>query len=410
MAVITRMTRAWNAFRNGTPLTTNVNGTPSTVTSSSSLGSMNAIPHKQTLRYFNDKTIIGSIYNRIAIDAAGIEVRHTELDELGRYKKDVDSGLSLCFTYQANLDQAPRAFQQDAFATMIDKGVAVIVPVDTERDAESGEIVNIKTMRVGEIVSWHPKHVKVNLYNEAVGYREQITLQKNQVAIVENPFYSVMNEPSSTVQRLSRKLQLLDVVDEQSSSGKLDLIIQLPYVVKTEARRLQAQKRASDIEFQLKGSQYGIAYTDGTEKITQLNRPAENNLLTQVEYLIKLLHSQLGITEEIMNGKADEATMLNYYNRTIEPILDAYVQAIQRSLVGPVTTERRHKVSYFKNPFKFVPLTTLADIADKFSRNEILSPNEIRGFLGLAPSTDPKADQLNNSNMPQAPSQAVEAA
>jgi len=400
LAIKNRMTRAWNAFRSGTQLTTNVNNGSPSLGFGSFLGNSSSIPHRQTTRYYNDKTIISSIYNRIAIDAAGIEIRNTKLDALNRYKEDVVSGLTDCFTLEANLDQAPRAFQQDIVATMIDKGVAAIVPVDKEISDEDGTLVDIFTLRVGEIVNWYPKHVRVSLYNETKGFREEIVLEKRSIAIVENPFYSVMNEPSSTLQRLSRKLQLLDVVDEQSSSGKLDLIIQLPYVIKSEARRLQAEKRSKDIEFQLKGSQYGIAYTDGTEKITQLNRPAENNLLAQIDRLIALLYSQLGITEEIMNGTADEKTMLNYYNRTIEPILDAIIQAEQRAFIGADGTKKKQKIQYFKNPFKFVPLTTLADIADKFSRNEILAPNEIRGFLGLPPSKDPKADQLNNSNMP----------
>jgi len=299
------------------------------------------------------------------------------------------------------MDQAPRAFRQDIVMTLFDKGVAALVPVDTTVNPNTNEMIDIYTLRVGEIITWYPKHVRVSVYNEKSGKREEVLLAKRFVAIVENPLYTVMNEPNSTLQRLIRKLSLLDAVDEQSSSGKLDLIIQLPYVIKSEARRQQAEARRQDIELQLKGSQYGIAYTDGTEKITQLNRPAENNLLKQIEYLTNMLYGQLGITEEVMNGTADEKAMINYFNRTIEPIVEAIVQAMQRSFLGPVGTLEQERISYFKDPFKLVPISEIAEIADKFTRNEIFSSNEIRGFMGIQPSDDPKADKLVNSNMPQ---------
>lgn len=336
------------------------------------------------------------------MDVAGIEIRHIELDEIGRYSKDVDSELNRCFTLEANIDQSPRAFRQDIVGTLFDEGSAAIVPVDTLIDSVTGEVTDILNVRVGKILEWYPKHVRVDLYNEEKGIRQNIVIEKRKIAIVENPLYSVMNEPNSTLQRLIRKLSLLDGVDEQTSSGKLDLIIQLPYVIKSEARRQQAEARRQDIEFQLKGSQYGIAYTDGTEKITQLNRPVENNLLKQVEYLTNVLYSQLGITEAVMNGTADEKTMINYYNRTVEPILDAIVEAMQRSFlkVNDVTSPKQ-RIRYFRDPFKLVPLSDIAEIADKFARNEIFSSNEIRGFMGIPPSADPKADMLINSNMPQ---------
>lgn len=311
------------------------------------------------------------------------------------------SAFNQCLTLEPNLDQGPRQFRQDIVATLFQEGVAAIVPVDTAVDPQVNGRYEIYSLRVGKIVEWYPKHVKVSLYNERKAEREDVILQKNAVAIVENPLYSVMNEQSSTLQRLIRKLQLLDAVDEQSSSGKLDLIIQLPYTIKSEARRQQAEQRREEIEFQLKGSQYGIAYTDGTEKITQLNRPAENNLLKQVEYLTNMLYDQLGITDTVMNGTADEKTMLNYFSRTVQPILDAIVEAMDRSYLGPLGRRRNERVQYFREPFSLVPLADIAVIADKFSRNEILTANEIRSFMGLPPSADPKADKLENSNMPK---------
>jgi putative sterol carrier protein len=337
----------------------------------------------------------------MSIDVSGVGFKHVQLDKEERYLEDKESSLSKALTLEPNLDQGPRAFRQDIAMTLFDKGAAAIVPVDTTQDPTTNEQFDIHTLRVGEIIDWYPKHVKVNLYNEATGLREDITLEKRYVAIVENPLYAVMNQQNGTLQRLIRKLTLLDAVDEQSGSGKLDLIIQLPYVIKSEARQKQAEARRESIELQLKDSQYGIAYTDSTEKITQLNRPAENNLLQQIEYLTKMLYGQLGITEDIMNGTADEKTMLNYYNRSIDPILQAVTEAMQRSFLGPMATSKGERIYYFKDPFKLVPISDIAEIADKFTRNEILTANEVRGFMGIEPFPDQKADQLTNSNMPQ---------
>jgi hypothetical protein len=398
LAILTRIANAWNAFRS---YEDDPNKYIATSIGSGTWGA-NIRPHMTRVRNSNERSIITSIYTRIAIDVAGIGVRHVKLDDLDRYSEELDSGLNDCLTFEANIDQSPRAFRQDIVMTLFDRGVAAIVPVDTTINPQNAQPIDILNMRVGEIIDWYPKHIRVSLYNEAKGLREEIVIEKRFVAIVENPLYAVMNEPSSTLQRLIRKLQLLDVVDEQSSSGKLDLIIQLPYVIKSEARRQQAETRRKDIEFQLKGSQYGIAYTDGTEKITQLNRPAENNLLKQVEYLTAMLYSQLGITVEVMDGTADEKAMINYFNRTIEPLLDAIVESMQRAFLGKKGVENKERILYFRDPFKLVPLSEIANIADKFSRNEIISPNEIRGYMGIAPSKDPKADQLINSNMPQA--------
>lgn len=351
-------------------------------------------------RFSSERSIISSIYTRLGIDVSSVVLRHVRLDENGGYLSDIDSGLNYCLTVEANIDQAARAFRQDIAMTLFDEGVAAIVPVDTSINPFETDSFDIRTMRVGKVVTWFPRHVRVSLYNEKTGRREEITLEKRFVAIVENPLYAVMNEPNSTLQRLIRKLNLLDAVDEQSSSGKLDLIIQLPYVIKSEARRQQAEQRRTDIEFQLKGSQYGIAYTDGTEKITQLNRPAENNLLKQVEYLTQMLYGQLGLTEAVMNGTADEKAMLNYINRTIEPIVNAIVEAMRRAFLTKTARTQRQSIEFFRDPFKLVPINDLADIADKFTRNEILTSNEFRGIVGFRPSTDPKANELRNSNMP----------
>lgn len=352
------------------------------------------------LRFSSERSIISSIYTRLGIDVSSVALRHVRLDDNGGYLSDVDSGLNYCLRVEANIDQAATAFRQDIAMTLFDEGVAAIVPVDTSINPFDTDSFDIRTLRVGRVVTWYPQHVRVSLYNERTGRREEITLEKRFVAIVENPLYSVMNEPNSTLQRLIRKLNLLDAVDEQSSSGKLDLIIQLPYVIKSEARRQQAEQRRSDIEFQLKGSQYGIAYTDGTEKITQLNRPAENNLLKQVEYLTAMLYGQLGLTEDIMNGTADEKAMLNYINRTIEPIVNAIVESMRRAFLTRTGRTQGQSIVYFRDPFKLVPISNLADIADKFTRNEILTANEFRGIVGFKPSTDPKANELRNSNMP----------
>lgn len=394
MAIFDRLRSAWNAFRNTEENSYSLGYGESTSYSGGS-------PSRPRFRYNSERSIISSIYTRISIDVSDVTLRHVLLDDVGRYKEDAKSYLNSCLTLEANLDQGPRAFRQDIVMTLFDKGCVAIVPVDTTVNPNTNEVVDIYTLRVGEIVRWFPKHVRVNVYNEATGKRQEVTLEKRFVAIVENPLYAVINEPNSTLQRLIRKLSLLDAVDEQSGSGKLDLIIQLPYVIKSEARRLQAEKRREDIEFQLKGSKYGIAYTDGTEKITQLNRPAENNLLGQIEYLTNMLYAQLGLTEEVMNGTADEKAMLNYYIRTIKPITDAVVEAMQRSFLGRAGLDKAQRIYYFNDPFKLVPVSQLAEIADKLTRNEILSSNEFREVIGFKPSADPKADQLINSNMPQ---------
>lgn len=394
MPVFDRIKKAWNAFLNP-PIETDYYDYGTTAYYGS--GS----PSRPRYNIYSERSIVSSIYARISVDVAGIDIKHVKIDEDGRYLEDLPSALNECLKWEPNIDQSPRPFRQDIAMTLFDKGVAAVVPVDTTRDPQTNAIFDIYSLRVGEIVTWYPRHVRLSVYNEKLGKREEITLEKRIVAIVENPLYSVMNEPNSTLQRLIRKLSLLDAVDEQSGSGKLDLIIQLPYVIKSEARRQQAEKRREDIEFQLKGSQYGIAYTDGTEKITQLNRPAENNLLKQVEYLTNMLYSQLGLTEEVMNGTADEQAMLNYSNRTIEPILDAIVESMQRSFLGPQGSRGDERILYFRDPFKLVPVAQIAEIADKFTRNEILSANEIRHIIGIKPSDDPKADKLVNSNMPQ---------
>lgn len=367
-------------------------------------------PDRVRLTISNERSIISSIYTRLGIDIASVDIRHVRLDDDGRYLEDIKSGLQECLTVEANLDQAARAFRQDIAMTLFDRGVAAIVPVDTTVDPTQSGSFDIKTLRVGWITQWYPSHVRVDVYNQRTGRREEVTLEKRFVAIVENPLYAVMNEPNSTLQRLIRKLNLLDAADEQSSSGKLDMIIQLPYVIKSDARRLAAEQRRKDIEFQLKGSKYGIAYTDGTEKITQLNRPAENNLLTQIQYLTEKLYSELGLTPEVMNGTADEKAMLNYNNRTIEPIVAAIIEAMRRTFLTKTARSQNQSVMGFRDPFKFVPVTDIAEIADKFARNEITSANEIRTAIGFKPSKDPKADELRNSNMPQPENQNGSAA
>jgi len=335
----------------------------------------------------------------LAIDFASVTIRHVRNDEDGRYLETINSGLNNCLNVEANIDQAGRMFRQDIAMTLFDKGVIAVVPVETSINPEQSGGFDINNMRIGEIVKWRPRHVKIKVYNDQTGRYEEITMQKNAVAIIENPLYLVMNEPNSTLQRIIRKLNLLDVVDEQSSSGKLDLIIQLPYVVKSDTRRAQAEQRRKDIEFQLKGSQYGVAYTDGTEKITQLNRPAENNLLKQVEYLMNMLYGQLGLTEEVMNGTADEAAMLSYYNRTIEPLLDAVSEEFQRKFLTKTARTQRQAMDYWRDPFKLVPLEKLGEISNNLSRNEIAAANELRPYFGFGRHSDPKADQLNNSNI-----------
>jgi Phage portal protein len=394
LPVTKRLAEAWNAFWS--------RDVPDDYGNHGQTGpSVSYSPSRGRSRYYNDRSIVTAIYNRIAIDVAGIGIRHVRVDDNDRYISNVTSTLNDCLTLEPNIDQNPRDFRQDICQTLFDSGYAAIVPVDTVSDPTKSNTFQVLTLRVGEITAWYPKHVKVNLYNEATGNREEVILEKRMVAIVVNPLYNVMNAPSSTLQRLIRKLQLLDVIDEQSGSGKLDIIIQLPYVIKSEARREQAEKRREDIEWQLKGSQYGIAYTDGTEKITQLNRPADNNLMASVERLTKMLYSELGTTEDVMNGTADEATMLNYFNRTVEPILDAIIESMQRALLNNAGAQSTERVRYFRDPFKLVPVAQLAEIVDKFTRNEILTSNEIRAIIGFAPSSDPKADKLINSNMPQ---------
>lgn len=395
MGAIARLKHAWNAF---------VDQDDTFRGSYNDWGSSYGIrPDRFRSRISNERSIISAIYVRLAIDVASVDIRHARLDEEGRYVEDVKSGLQNCLNLEANIDQSGRFFRQDLAMTLFDEGTIAIVPVDTSINPAGAGSVDIQTMRVGRIVQWYPRHVRVDLYNDQTGRREEVTLEKRAVGIVENPLYSVMNEPNSTLQRLIRKLNLLDSVDEQSSSGKLDMIIQLPYVIKSESRRLQAEQRRKDIEFQLKGSQYGIAYTDGTEKITQLNRPAENNLLKQVEYLTEMLYSQLGITAEVMNGTADEKAMLNYINRTIEPVLGAIADELKRKFLSKTARTQGQSIEYFRDPFKLVPMSDLAELADKFTRNEIVSANEFRGFIGMKPSKDPKADKLMNSNMPQPP-------
>lgn len=347
----------------------------------------------------NERSITTSVYNRIALDVAAIDIKHCRLDKNGRYIEDIDSGLNKCLNLEANLDQTSRSFIQDVVMSMLDEGSVAIVPVDTTVDPKSTSSYDILSMRTGKILEWKPAYVKVRVYNDRTGNKEDILVPKSTVAIIENPLYAVINEPNSTMQRLIRKLSLLDVTDEQTASNKLDLIIQLPYVIKTEARRQQAENRRKDIEMQLSGSKYGIAYTDGTEKITQLNRSVENNLLKQIEYLTELVFSQLGITQSILDGTADEKTMLNYYNRTIEPIVSVIADEMKRKFLSKTARSQSQSILFFRDPFKLAPINDIAEIADKFTRNEIMSKNEIRQIVGMKPSDDPKADQLINSNI-----------
>lgn len=357
-------------------------------------------PDRIRLTRGNERSIVNAVYNRIAIDVASIDVKHVKTDENDVFIEEIDSFLNDVLQSEANIDQTGRNLMIDAVISLLDEGVIAIVPVDIDEDEETDSF-DVLSLRVAKIIQWYPEHVKVRVYNEKTGYKQDIVINKRSVCVVENPFYSVMNEPNSTLQRLIRKLNLLDAIDEQTGSGKLDIIIQLPYVIKTEARKKQAEDRRKDIEAQLAGSKYGIAYTDGTERITQLNRPAENNLLTQIEYLTSMLYSQLGITEEVLNGTADEKTMLNYYNRTIEPIMSAIVDEMKRKLLTWNARKEGQSIKFFRNPFKLVPVTEMAEIADKFGRNEILTPNEIRGIVGFKPSDDPKANELRNRNISQ---------
>lgn len=385
-----RFKRAWNAFVNRDPTNRN-NGYSS--------GSYYR-PDRVRLTRGNERSIVTSVFNRIALDVAAINIKHCRLDENDRFKEVMPSNLNNCLTLETNIDQTSRAFYQDVVISMFGEGCIALVPIDTDVDPNNGSF-DILTMRTGKIVEWYPTRVKVNVYNERTGRKEDIIINKSAVAIVENPLYTVMNEPNSTLQRLMRKLILLDSIDEQTSSGKLDLIIQLPYVVKSEARKQQANERRQEIERQLTGSKYGIAYTDGTEKITQLNRPVENNLMKQIEYLTSMLYSQLGITQSILDGTADEKTMLNYYSRTIEPIVAAIVDEMKRKFLTKTARTQKQSILYFRDPFKLVPVNDLAEIADKFTRNEIMTKNEFRQVVGMKPSNDPKADMLVNSNISQ---------
>jgi hypothetical protein len=347
----------------------------------------------------NERSIVTSVYNRIALDVAALNVQHVRLDENGRFLSVIDDGLNNCLTLEANVDQTARSFVQDVVISMFDEGSVAIVPVDTTTDPNVSGSYDIQSLRVGQILDWYPQYIRARVYNEQTGRKEDIVVPKSVVAIIENPLYAVINEPNSTMQRLIRKLNLLDVIDEQSGSGKLDLIIQLPYVIKTEARRQQAENRRKDIENQLSGSKYGIAYTDGTEHITQLNRSVNNNLMSQIEYLTSMLYSQLGITQSILDGTADEKTMLNYNNRTIEPIISAIVDEMKRKFLTKTARSQHQSISFFRDPFKLVPVNDIAEIADKFTRNEIMTSNEIRQVVGMKPSDDPRADELRNKNL-----------
>lgn len=392
MGVLDRFRHGWNAF---------VNNRDPTI-SYKELGSGYSYrPDRTRVSRGNERTIYTAVCNRIATDAAAVIIKHVRLDKNDRYLSDIDSGLNECLSVKANIDQTGRAFRQDIFMSVLDEGVIGIVPVETSVNPTETTSYDILSMRTGKILDWYPQAVRMRVYNERTGLKEEIVLPKSTVAIVENPFYAVMNEPNSTLQRLVRKLNLLDAVDEQSSSGKLDLIIQLPYVIKSDARRKQADARRKDIEDQLSGSKYGIAYTDGTERITQLNRPVENNLMKQIEYLTSMLYSQLGITQSVMDGTADEKTMLNYNNRTIEPLVSAVVDSMKMTFLTKTARSQKQTIKYFNDPLKLVPVADLAEIADKFTRNEIATSNEIRQVIGWKPSDDPKADELRNSNISQ---------
>lgn len=394
MSFGSRLKHAWNAFT-GTDYTTYQDVGPG----------YSSRPDRIRLTRGNERSIITSVYNRIALDVAALNVQHIRLDENGRFLSVIQDGLNTCLTVEANIDQTARAFIQDIVVSMLDEGCVAIVPVDTTYDPSVTGSYDIQTMRVGKILDWYPQHVRVRLYNERTGTKENILVPKSTAAIVENPLYAVVNEPNSTMQRLIRKLNLLDVIDEQSGSGKLDLIIQLPYVIKTEARRQQAENRRKDIEAQLSGTKYGIAYADGTERITQLNRSVNNNLMSQIEYLTSMLYSQLGITQSILDGTADEKTMLNYNNRTIEPIISAIVDEMKRKFLTKTARSQSQSISFFRDPFKLVPVNDIAEIADKFTRNEIMTSNEIRQVIGMKPSDDPRADELRNKNL-SAPSES----
>lgn len=388
MGLADRLAHAWNAFvNNERPYASHDYG-----------NAYYSRPDRIRFTRGNERSIVTSIFNRIALDTSAIEIKHVKLDEEGRFVEEIKSGLNTCLTLEANKDQTARAFIQDIVMSMMDEGCVAIVPVDTTLDPKVTGSYDIDSMRTAKIVEWYPDHVKVRMYNDRNGKFAEVTLPKTMVAIIENPLYSVINEPNSTMQRLIRKLALLDMTDEKQSSGKLDLIIQLPYVIKSQARKEQAEERRKDIEMQLAGSKYGIAYTDGTEHITQLNRSVENNLMGQIEYLTNMVYSQLGITQEVLNGSANEETMLNYYNRTIEPIISAITDEMKRKFLTKTARTQLQSIKFYRNPFKLVPISSIADIADKFTRNEIMTSNEIRQEIGMKPSKEPKADQLLNSN------------
>ena len=389
MGLFDRLQHSWNAFMNKDPTYHYRDTGPG----------YSYRPDRPRLTRGNERSIITSIFNRIALDVAALDITHCKVDENGRFISRVESSLNKCLNLEANLDQTGRAFIQDIVMSMLDEGCVAVVPVDTDINPSDSGSYDILSMRTGKILEWYPKHVRVRVYNENTGTKEDIVLPKRSVAIIENPLFSVINEPNSTMQRLMRKIALLDIVDEESSSGKLDMIIQLPYTIKSEARRAQAESRRKDIEMQLKSTKYGIAYTDATEKITQLNRPLENNLMKQVEYLTNLLYSQLGITQSVLDGSADEQTMLNYHSRTIEPIVSAIVDEMKRKFLTKTARTKKQTITFFRDPFKLVPVSNIADIADKFTRNEVLTSNEIRQIIGFKPSGDPKADELRNSNL-----------
>ena len=392
MGFFNRLQHGWNAFANARDPTLEYSTGPGYYYR----------PDRPRFTRGNERSIVTSVYNRIALDVSAISIQHVRLDDNGRFSSVIESGLNNCLTLDANMDQTGRAFIQDIVMSMLDEGCVAIVPVDTTLDPVVTSSFDINTMRVGKIIEWRPKHVKVRIYNEKTAKKEEVILSKKEVAIVENPLYAVMNEPNSTMQRLIHKLSLLDITDEQTASGKLDLIIQLPYVIRTEAKKQQAENRRKDIEMQLAGSKYGIAYADGTEKITQLNRSVENNLMKQIEYLTNNLYGQLGITQTILDGSADDKTMLNYYNRTIEPIVSAIVDEMKRKFLTKTARSQGQSILFFRDPFKLVPVNDIAEIADKFTRNEILTSNEIRQIIGIKPSEDPKADELRNSNIAEA--------
>lgn len=384
-----RVKNAWNAFMGRDPTTTYLG-----------YGSSSYYrPDRVHLSAVSGRTIITSIFNRIALDVASIDIKHCLLDENGRFKEEVKDGLDNCLTLEANIDQTAKAFIQDVVISMFDEGSIAIAPIDTIGDPTDTESYDIETMRVGQIVGWYPSHVRLNVYNDRTGRKQELIFAKSEVAIIENPLYAVINEPNSTLQRLLHKISLLDMIDDNNSSGKLDLILQLPYTVRSETKKREAEKRLQSLENQLVGSRYGIGYIDATEKVTQLNRSVENNLFHQVEYLTSMLYSQLGITQSVMDGTADEKTMLNYYSRTIVPILSAITVEIKRKFLSKNARTRGHSIEFFQDPFDLVPVSEISEIADKFTRNEIMTSNEIRQVIGMKPSDDPNADVLRNKNL-----------